>query len=187
MAQRWRNTETAWGAIAKSFHWLIAALILVQLIVGKVADEMSLSPQKLDMFVWHKSIGVTILLLAVLRLAWRAGNPPPAPPADIPRPETLLARAGHTVLYVLLFAVPVSGWWVSDSSRVPFKAFWIVPMPDWLPADRTAQELAEDVHGTLIVVLLVVVAVHVAAALRHHFWLRNATLRRMLPQRRSLD
>jgi cytochrome b561 len=84
-------------------------------------------------------------------------------------------------LYGLLFAVPVSGWWISDSSRIPFKAFWTVPMPDWLPTDRTVQEAAEDVHGMLIIALLVVLAIHVLAALRHHFLLRNDTLKRMLP------
>jgi cytochrome b561 len=153
------------------------------LVIGKVADEMALSPQKLDLFVWHKSIGVSILLLALLRLLWRVGNAPPAPPPGIPRWETLLARIGHALLYLLLFAVPISGWWISDSSRIPFKAFWIVPMPDWLPTDRDTQELAEDVHGMLIIALLTVLAIHVAAALRHHFLLRNDTLRRMLPRR----
>lgn len=183
MSRRWKNTPDSWGTIARSFHWLIAALILIQLVIGKVADEMALSPQKLDLFVWHKSIGVSILLLALLRLLWRIGNAPPVPLPGTPPWETLLARIGHTLLYALLFAVPVSGWWISDSSRIPFKAFWIVPMPDWLPTDRTIQELAEDVHGMLIIALLAVLAIHIAAALRHHFLLRNNTLRRMLPWR----
>ena len=183
MSRRWKNDEFTWGAVAKSFHWVVAALILGQLVLGKVADEMALSPQKLDLFVWHKSIGVSILLLALFRLLWRAGNAPPAPPQGIPRWETLSARIGHALLYLLLIAVPISGWWISDSSRIPFRAFWIVPMPDWLPTDRAIQEAAEDVHGMLIIALLAVLAVHVAAALRHHFLLRNDTLRRMLPWR----
>jgi cytochrome b561 len=81
--------------------------------------------------------------------------------------------------------VPISGWWVSDSSRIPFKAFWIVPMPDWLPTDRAIQELAEDVHGMLIIALLAVLAIHIAAALRHHFLLHNNTLRRMMSRRQA--
>ncbi|MGH8224278.1 MAG: cytochrome b, partial [Woeseiaceae bacterium] len=85
------------------------------------------------------------------------------------------------LLYLLMFAVPLSGWWVSDTSRVPFKAYWILPMPDLLPVDRSTQDIAETVHGTLTATLLVIVIVHVAAALRHHFMLRNQTLRRMLP------
>jgi cytochrome b561 len=185
MARLWKNTEYAWGAVAKAFHWLLAIVILGQLALGKVAEEASLSPLKLDLFVWHKSIGVTILVLVMLRITWRLRNPPPAPVPGDGRWETLLAKAGHTLLYVLMFAVPLSGWWVSDSSRIPFRAYWLVPMPDLIPADRAMQELAEDVHGTLIWILLAVVVVHIAAALRHHFWLRNETLRRMLPGRRQ--
>jgi cytochrome b561 len=184
VSRPWKNTNYAWGAVAKSFHWLLAAMILGQLVLGRVADKAALSPAKLDLFVWHKSIGVSILLLAVLRLAWRLANPPPLAPAGIPRHETLLAKSGHILLYLLMFAVPLSGWWVSDSSRVPFKAFWIMPMPDLLPIDRSMQEIAGRVHGLLIAVLLAVVIVHTAAALRHHFMLRNETLIRMLPVRR---
>jgi cytochrome b561 len=187
VSRLWKNTNHAWGAIAKSFHWLVAAMILGQLVLGRVADKSALSPAKLDLFVWHKSLGVTILLLAVLRLAWRLVNPPPRTPAGIPRFATLLAKSGHTVLYLLMFAVPLSGWWVSDSSRVPFKAFWIIPMPDFLPVDRSMQELAGQIHGLLISVLLAVVLVHTAAALRHHFVLRNETLIRMLPVRRPSE
>jgi cytochrome b561 len=182
-----KNTEHAWGAIAKTFHWLLAILILAQLTLGKIAEETALSPFKLDLFVWHKSLGVSIVLLVLLRLAWRLGNPPPAAPPGIARLETILAKAGHTLLYALMFTVPLSGWWVSDASRVPFKAFWIVPLPDLLPADRAMQDLAEVVHGVSIKVLIVVVIVHIAAALRHHFLLKNETLRRMLPRLRLTD
>jgi len=175
-----KNTDTAWGSIARSFHWLLAILILGQLVLGKVAEATRLSPLKLDLFVWHKSIGVTILALVMLRLAWRIGNPPPAPPAATPRWETNVARTGHTLLYVLMFAVPLSGWWISDSSRIPFKAYWAVPMPDFLAVDGSMQEIAEGVHYVLTIILLVVVIMHIAAALRHHFWLRNEILRRML-------
>lgn len=180
MPGNWKNTEVAWGSIARSFHWLLAILILGQLALGKIAEGAKLSPLKLDLFVWHKSIGVTILALVMLRLAWRLGNPPPAPPAAMPRWETKLAAVGHTLLYVLMLAVPLSGWWISDSSRIPFKAYWILPMPDLLAVDRSVQEIAEGMHDVLTMVLLVVVIVHIAAALRHHFYLRNQILRRML-------
>ena len=80
MTIRLRNTVDSWGATARWLHWLIAALVLVQFVIGSVAEEMTLTPTKLDLFVWHKSIGVSVLLLAVIRLAWRLGNPPPALP-----------------------------------------------------------------------------------------------------------
>jgi cytochrome b561 len=138
---------------------------------------------KLDLFVWHKSIGLTILLLVLLRFAWRLTHRPPAPAADIPRWETRLARVGHGLLYVLMFAVPLTGWWVSDTSRIPFRAFWQLPVPDLLPASREMSMLAANIHGGLTNLLLLVAVLHIAAALRHHFLLRNETLTRMLPGR----
>ena len=187
MTPRFRNSADTWGAAARGFHWLIAALILAQFVIGSVAEEMKLTPAKLDLFVWHKSIGVTILLLAVLRLGWRLGNPPPAPPAGTPHWERVLASLGHWALYALMFAVPLSGWLVSDSSKVPFKAFFLVPMPDFITADRALQEAAEDAHEALVMTLLVVAIVHIAAALRHHFLLHDDVLRRMLTGRRHKD
>ena len=185
MTVRLRNSGDTWGAVARGFHWLIAVLILAQFVVGSVAEEMKLTPAKLDLFVWHKSIGVTILALAVLRLLWRLGNPPPAMPAGTPRWEHRLAALGHWALYALMFAVPVSGWLVSDASRVPFKAYFVLPMPDIIETSRSLQEAAEDVHEGLTTALLVVVIVHIAAALRHHFLLRDDVLRRMLTGKRS--
>ena len=187
MTVEFRNTQDTWGAVARGFHWLIAMLVLAQFVIGTVAEEMKLTPAKLDLFVWHKSIGVTILLLAVLRLAWRFGNPPPAPPAGTPGWERKLAGLAHWLLYALIFAVPLSGWWVSDASRVPFKAFFLVPMPDFIATDRALQEAAAEVHETLMMALLVVVILHIGAALRHHFLLRDDVLRRMLTGRSSRD
>lgn len=184
---QYRNSNDNWGAVALGLHWLIAALILAQFVIGSIAEEMKLTPAKLDLFVWHKSIGVTVLLLAVLRLAWRLGNPPPAPPPGTPAWEQRLAAAAHALLYALIFAVPISGWWVSDASRVPFKAFFAVPMPDFIATDRALQETAAEVHEALMQALLVVVIVHIAAALRHHFLLRDDVLRRMLGGRRNRD
>lgn len=187
MTMQFRNSADTWGAVARVFHWLIAALILVQFIIGSIAEDMKLTPAKLDLFVWHKSIGVTVLVLALLRLLWRLGNPPPVAPAGTASWERRLAAAAHWVLYALIFAVPLSGWWVSDASRVPFKAFFSVPMPDFIATDRAVQEAAAEVHEALTMTLLVVVIVHVAAALRHHFLLHDDVLRRMLKGRRSGD
>lgn len=184
---QFRNSTDAWGAVARGLHWLIAGLVLVQFVIGSVAEEMKLTPAKLDLFVWHKSIGVTVLVLALLRLAWRLGNPPPAMPAGTPRWERRLAASAHWVLYALIFAVPLSGWWVSDASRVPFRAFFFLPMPDFIATDRTLQETAAELHEALTMTLLIVAIVHIAAALRHHFMLHDDVLRRMLTGRRSRE
>ncbi len=176
-----RNTERAWGAVAKSFHWVVAVLILGQFVLGTTAEELGVSPLKLDLFVWHKSIGVTILLLVVLRIAWRLRNPPPALPDGMAAWERRLANASHALLYVLMFIVPLTGWWISDTSRIPLRLYWAVPVPDLMPPNRDLSLLAADVHGILTKFLLTIIIVHILAALRHHFLLRHDTLLRMLP------
>ena len=142
---------------------------------------MALSPAKLDTFVWHKSLGVSVLFIVLLRLAWRLFDKPPAAPESVPGRETKLAAIGHCLLYGLMIAVPVSGWWVSDTSRVPFEAYFAIPMPDLMETNRATQETAETVHEFLTNALLALVVIHVLAALRHHFRLRDDVLRRMLP------
>jgi cytochrome b561 len=185
MTVQFRNSEDSWGVIARGFHWLIAALILAQFAIGSIAEEMKLTPAKLDLFVWHKSIGVTVLLLVVLRLIWRIANPPPAPLPGRPDWEHKLASLAHWLIYVLVFAVPLSGWLVSDASRVPFKAYFVVSMPDFIATNHDLQEAAAEVHEALTTALLLLVILHAAAALRHHFLLHDDVLRRMLTGRRK--
>lgn len=176
-----RNTNQAWGSVAKLFHWLLAVLISAQFVLGFIAEEAAVSPRKLDLFVMHKSLGITILLLAAVRLGWRVGNTPPAAPAGLSSGERRLARFAHMLLYLLMLAVPLSGWWISDTSLIPFKFYWTLPVPDFLDTSRAASEIAAEVHEVLTVLLLAVVSVHVLAALRHHFVLRNDVVSRMLP------
>ena len=133
----------------------------------------------------NKSMFLSVLLLPTLLFNQALANPPPALPAATPPWERKFAAAAHWVLYLLLFAVPLSGWWVSDASRVPFKGFFFLPMPDFIATDRALQESAAEVHEVLTMTLLIVVLGHVAAALRHHFLLRDDVLRRMLTGRRN--
>ena len=179
----WRNSDHSWGRIDRSMHWLLALLIISQLVLGKIAEEAPRSPLKLELFIWHKSIGVSVLLLVVLRLFWRLVNSPPLPPVDIAAWEKKLARLGHIFLYLLMFTVPLSGWWASDTTRIPFKIFWLIPAPDLIPAHEQMHELAETVHGTLVWLFLALIVAHTAAALRHHFILHDRVLTRMLPWR----
>lgn len=176
-----RNSENAWGPIAIGLHWLLAILIIGQFVLGVVADEARVSPAKFELFVWHKSFGVTILVLVALRLVWRLANPTPRLPDRIPAIERNLARGGHILLYALMIAVPLSGWVISDTSRIPFRIFWSVPTPDLMQADKGASELAAGIHGALVIMLAIVVLLHAAAALRHHYIGHNDVLARMLP------
>lgn len=160
-------------------------LIIGQFVLGAMAADMPVSPGKIDLFVWHKSLGVTILLFVIVRIGWRLTNPAPGLPTSIPAHERRLAHVSHGLLYGLMIAVPLSGWVVSDASRIPFRIFWSIPTPDLLPASRETSELAASIHGFLVVLLIVLVGVHVLAALRHHFVKHNDVLLRMLSRRES--
>ena len=176
-----RNTVDSWGAPAKLFHWIMAALILAQIALGWTAASWRLSPTKLDLFVWHKSTGVLILTLVVLRLLWRLGNPAPALPADTPRWERLAARISHALLYLLMIVMPVSGWIVNSAANIPFQIFWLIPLPAIVEPDKQTADLAALAHFALFAVLSTVLLAHIGAALRHHFVKRNNVLARMLP------
>ncbi|HEY1290754.1 MAG TPA: cytochrome b [Burkholderiales bacterium] len=175
------NTAETWGAPAKFFHWTIALLIAIQIALGFTAAAWRLSPLKLELFVWHKSTGVLILVLMLARLAWRLGNRSPAPPSQTPPWERAAAHASHVALYALAIALPLSGWLINSAAGVPFSVFWLVPLPAIVAPDERLEELAKLAHFSLLVALCLVLAVHVAAALRHHFIKRNDVLLRMLP------
>jgi len=176
------NTTESWGAPAKFFHWIVAFLILIQVALGFTAVAWRLSPLKLELFVWHKSTGVLIMVLMLARLAWRLANRAPALPAQTPPWERAAAHASHAVLYALALALPLSGWLINSAAGVPFSVFWLVPLPSIVAPDERLEDLAKLVHFSLLVALCLVLAVHIGAALRHHFIKRNEVLIRMLPK-----
>jgi len=176
-----RNTADSWGAPAKFFHWVMAALILAQIALGLTAASWRLSPTKLELFFWHKSTGMLILLLVALRLLWRLANPAPALPSGMPAWERAAARASHLLLYALMIALPIAGWIVNSASNVPFRIFWLIPLPAVVAPDKSTADLVALVHGGLAALLALVLVAHIGAALRHHFVKRNTVLTRMLP------
>ena len=176
------NTES-WTATAKLFHWVMAALIFAQIALGLVAVSWHVSPTKLNLYVWHKSTGMLILALLALRLLWRLANPTPALPADMPAWERAGARLSHFLLYVLMIALPVTGWIVNSASNIPFRVFFLIPLPAIVAPDKAAADFFALVHRGLFVVLALVLVAHIGAALRHHFVKRNTVLIRMLPWR----
>lgn len=176
-----RNTHDAWGSLAKCLHWTVALLVLAQFALGWAAVSWRLSPFKLDLFVWHKSIGVVILVLMVLRVTWRLANPVPDLPDAIAPWERRAARLGHILLYAMLFAMPLSGWVVNSAANIPFRIFWQVPLPGIVEPDQALARLAARVHLALFIGLSLLLMLHVGAALRHHLLWRNGVLTRMMP------
>jgi len=181
-----RNTPLRWGSVAMTLHWATALLVLAMIPLGWVAEGWPLSRTKVELFAWHKSIGVVILALAAVRVLWRLLDPAPPLPAAMTRLERALARASHLGLYGLLLAMPISGWVINSAANFPFKVFGLVPLPVLVAPEKATQRLAEDVHLFLFWTLATLLILHVGAALRHHFRLHDDVLLRMLPARRGM-
>jgi cytochrome b561 len=172
-------SDTHYTRTAVSLHWLIAALIICAFTFGWTMTDMDISPLKLKMFNWHKWVGITILALAMLRIVWRITHRAPAMVA-MPRWQRAAAHALHGVLYVLLLCMPLSGWIYSNATGYPIVYLSLWRLPDLVAKNKELAAQWKEVHETVGFVLLLCVIAHVLAALVHHFWHRDDTLRRML-------
>ena len=176
----WRNTTRSWGAVSKSLHWLIVLLIIGQWGIAQYAEDLPLLAKGPPLNL-HKSIGMTILALAVIRLVWRLANPVPSLQGLAKNWERRLAHFSHVMLYALLMAMPLTGWMMSSARNFPVSWFGQFQFPDLVSPSRTLYQRMNDLHETLFAVLVIVALLHVAGALKHHFFDRNEVLRRMLP------
>ncbi len=168
--------------IAITLHWLMALLIFVVFPLGVYMHELPLSPTKLQLYSYHKWLGITVLMLAMLRVFWRAKNPPPPLPYDTPNWEKAVSHVTHLALYFLLFSVPLSGWLMSSAKGFQTVWFGVVPLPDLVGKDKELGHLLELIHQGLNVVLLGLVAMHIAAVIKHKFIDHDQILERMLPK-----
>lgn len=177
-----RDTADRWGVVSQSLHWLIVLLILGQGILGLLMGGMRNGPDKIQVYALHKSFGLTILALVVLRLLWRlvAGRPDPVP--GTPAWQARVAGLTHGLLYVLLLAMPITGWVFNSAAGFPLQWFWLFNLPAIAGQDQALRELAGNAHKWLFWALVAVAIVHAAVAFYHHLFLRDATLARMLPR-----
>jgi cytochrome b561 len=175
------NTMNGYGVVAKLLHWSIVALIIAQYLLAESAEELPTGVEKFEIITLHKSLGLLVLALALARIGWRfaqRGRPAPVP---MPRPQRIAAAAGHGLLYLLLLLQPLSGWAMSSAANYPVTFFGWFELPRLVAASEQAHEYFEDVHELLFDVLVAFAVVHALAALYHHFWMKDDTLRRMLP------
>lgn len=177
-----RSDVDHWGSLAKFFHWTVVVLILVQGTVGLVMVELPKRPGVIPVYDFHKSLGLTILAFALLRLAWRALDPRPHEPPSVSRWQVKAARAGHALLYCLLFAVPLTGWWFDSVAALrPLYWFGLFEVPHLTGPDRAIRDAAAETHEVLFWILVAVAAGHAAIALWHQFVARDGVLARMWP------
>ena len=180
-----RMTSTSplrYSGVAIALHWLLALALVASFTLGSFMTELETSPLKLRLYNWHKWAGVTILALSLARLLWRLSHRPPADP-PMPLWQQRAAHATHRLLYVLFFAVPLSGWAYSSAAGHPVVLFGVLPLPDLVSADRAFAKAIRPLHGWLADGLAVLVALHVAAAVKHHLIDRDGLLGRMWPLR----
>ncbi len=169
-------------ATAMALHWLLAVMLTVSFSVGWFMSDLPFSIERLKLFNWHKWAGITILALSLLRLLWRLTHRPP-PELPGPRWQQRAARAGHGLMYALFLAVPLAGWGYSSAAGFPVVLFGVLPLPDFVAPDRALAAALKSLHGTLAWTLAAVVALHVAAAIKHHFIDRDGLLLGMWPGR----
>jgi cytochrome b561 len=184
-----KNSPSRYGGVAQLLHWAIVALIIAQYVLAELAEEAGADKAahpaaalaQFALLARHKSVGLTIFGLAVVRLLWRFISPPPGLPPTMPRWQVAAAKIAHYGFYLLLFALPVSGLVMSAAANYPVSYFGWFTLPDLVAPNEGLEELMEEVHETLFGALVVLAVLHVVAALKHQFVDRDDVLRRMLP------
>ena len=175
-----RNTPEQYGAVTKSFHWLMAVMVLTMLAVGLYMTGAPLA-QKFTLYNLHKSTGICVLALVLLRILWHIFTGRPKLVKSLKPVEKAAAHVAHVLLYYFMFAMPMSGWAMSSAYGRSVEVFGLFTLPDFTAPDpETAKGLAQ-IHGTLAWCLIATIVLHVCGALKHHLIDKDTTLRRMLP------
>jgi len=173
------NAVMRYSTPAIVLHWLIALLIFAGFPLGLYMVDLPLSPDKLKLYSYHKWIGVTVFLLVAVRLAWRLTHTPPPLPDRVAAWQRHASAIVHGLLYLLMIAIPLSGWLMSSAKGFQTVWFGVLPLPDLIGKDKALGELLAEVHKILNFTLLGLVVLHVGAALQHHFIERQPFLQRM--------
>jgi cytochrome b561 len=171
--------DARYSGVAIAFHWVIALLVVVNLAVGLLHDAV---PALRAWMPGHKSIGITVLVLTLARIAWRLSHKAPPLPASTAAWEKGVAHATHWTLYALLLAMPLTGWAMVSGTdkRRPLDWFGAFDIP-YLPVSTATGDIGHNAHGLLGWLMLALVVLHIGAALRHHLILRDGILARMIP------
>lgn len=175
------DPSSSYTRTAINLHWIIFALVCCGWALGQYMTTLQFSPQKLRYVSWHKWLGVTVFAIAIVRLAWRIYRPAPPLPATVSRLQSRAATMMHACLYILILAIPITGWLFSSASGVPTVYLGWLQLPDILQKDKPVADVLKSVHAALNWTLLALVCSHAALALKHHFVDRDDVLARMIP------
>lgn len=174
----WRNTEHSYGFVSRFLHWLIFLLLLGMIIYGFVLPYLPDSYQGTAYNI-HKLTGLSILILMLIRLIWKWGNPTPLLPTDTPPWQLMIDRIVQWLLYITVIAMPIAGWvGTSASDKPPHLGHLALRLP--VASSKALAELAFTIHNTLAIIIIVLVSIHILAALYHYFVKKDRVLQRML-------
>ncbi len=176
-----KNTPNSFGSIAKTFHWVLALGIVGMLTVGFIMADMAPSPSKWTLYGLHKSTGVLILLLVILRFTWRLLNPVPQLPSSLKPWHHRLAKLSPLALYTLMLMMPLSGFILSQAGGHPISVYNLFTVPALFPKNPDLSQIAARIHAYGAYIFIGVLALHVSAAFYHHFILKTNVLKKMLP------
>ena len=172
-------------ALAIALHWVLGLMLVVQFIFGSYMADLPFSPQQLKLYNYHKWTGITLLVLSLARLIWRMSHPAPPLAENIvkimPRWQRIVRETTHIAIYALFFIVPLTGWAYSSAAGFPIVVFGVLPLPDWVPADKALAEIIKPWHQLMAWTLAALVFLHVAAAIKHQFVDKDGLISRMLP------
>lgn len=177
------NNSPVYSWVARTLHWLTALLIFWAIVLGLVADALPASPEQVLLFVLHKSAGITVLALVLVRLGWRVLNAPP--PLDLPPAQAKLAHMGHWGLYALMIVLPLTGWLLNSAAGYPFAWFNLVSVPFFPGVGEAQKPLFEQLHEVMFYVIAVAIAGHVVMLVVHKLSQDHNLLPRMLPRTSS--
>jgi cytochrome b561 len=178
---RFLNSAAAYGIIAQALHWCVAALILIQFPLGLYAADLPVSMARLQWLSYHKSLGLTILALVLVRLVWCRMDVPPPLPGTMARWERRAALAMHSLLYVIPVLAMLAGWLYASAAGLSVNWFGLILIPDLIAKNTGIAPLFKELHHGLAGLLALLLAGHMAAAARHAFILRDNVAQRMLP------
>ena len=164
---------------AIALHWLMAWLVLAAYFIGLGMGELPIGPERIQMVGWHKWLGVTIAYLWVLRVFWRASHQPPAQTAGTPRWQIGISHLVHLLLYILLIAIPLTGWLMSSAKGFTTNYFGLFDLPNLLDKDKALAHTLKEVHGFLANSLMALVVLHIAAAIKHQVIDKDNLMARM--------
>lgn len=173
-----KNSPTSYGSVAVSLHWLMAILLIFLIAIGIYMVNIPISLDKLKLYGWHKEYGLLALALVIFRIIWRYCNVTPYLPLSLL--ERIAARTVHWTFYVLMFALPITGWLMTSAAGLPASFFGLFVLPDLIDANESNRLLLQSVHAWLGYILIAVIILHTAAALKHHFINKDDILKRML-------